>query len=398
MAHPILHALATAYAASAAGRGGAARDFIIDYEKLLRAAGAADGDERELAESHLRLAEREAGGSLVIARQPRSGLPETVRVTGEAWLFATIGQPTPAAHRDSLAAWFQHAATLTVPAQWAAAWHAWCAALAQRAREGGPVPPFKRDDAAGNTELLRALTGVLNWLGESLVRYASVVICGDSKRLETLSARLSGALAEITGQGALESFGILPKPRTVLFHGPLALVMGGRTVDFTALPGPVSLSETNLLAATAVTTGAAAALTVENESVFLELAKRNPGVLLVQTSFPGSGVRRLFELLPAGLICRHFGDTDPAGFDILRDLREKTGRAIQPLLMDPRPAPVATAFSEQERQVLQRLIESPTLADLRPLLAAYLAGGAKGDFEQEGIPIARVVAALGALG
>jgi hypothetical protein len=330
----------------------------------------------------------------VINRQPRSGLPETVRVTGEAWLFAAIGLPTPAAQRDALATWFEHAAALTVPAQWAAAWHTCCATLARRARAGETIPPFKRDDAAGNAELLRALTGVLNWQGESLVRYASVVICGDSKRLEALSARLSGALAEITGQGELAGFGILPKPRNVLFHGPLALVMAGQTVDFSALPGPVSLSETNLLAATAVTTGATVLLTVENESVFLELAKRNPGVLLVQTSFPGAGVRRLFELLPAGLTCLHFGDSDPAGFDILRDLREKTGRAIQPLLMDPRPAPAATAFSEQERQVLRRLIESPALADLRPLLAAHLAGGAKGDFEQEGIPIAQVLAAL----
>ena len=394
MTHPILHALAKVYVASAAGRGGAGRDFIIDYEKLLRAAGAADGDERELAETHLRVAERESGGALVIGRQPRSGLPETVRVTGEAWLFAAVGLPTPAAERDSLATWFEHAATVAVPAQWATAWRDWCAALARRAREGESVPPFKRDDAAGNAELLQALTGVLNWQGESLVRYASVVICGDSKRLEALAARLTGALAAITGQESLERFGILPKPRTVLFHGPLALVMAGQTVDFSALPGPVSLSETNLLAATAVSIGAAVVLTVENESVFLELAKRKPGVLLVQTSFPGAGVRRLFELLPAGLTCLHFGDTDPAGFDILRDLREKTGRAIQPLLMDPQPAPVAIAFSEQERQVLRRLIESPALADLRPLLETHLVGGDKGDFEQEGIPIARVLAAL----
>jgi hypothetical protein len=151
----------------------------------------------------------------------------------------------------------------------------------------------------------------------------------------------------------------------------------------------------NLVAAAGVGTHAKILLTVENEEVFLELAKRNPGVLLVQTSFPGSGVRRLFELLPADLTCLHFGDTDPAGFDILRDLREKTGRAIRPLLMDPCPTPDARAFSDTERQVLRRVIGSPAMADLRPMLEKHLAGGSKGMFEQECVPFSRVLAALG---
>jgi hypothetical protein len=397
MSHPILHALANTFAESASGRGGATRDFTIDYEKFLRSAGAADGDERELAEARLRLAERESGGALVIDRQPRSGIPQTLRLAregGEAWLFAVVGQPAPTARREALAAAFDQAAAVAVPGRWTAAWRDWCAALARRARAGESVQPFKRGDEAGNRELLEAIAGVLNWQGESLERYASAVICGDSKRLQLLASRLTGALAELTGEGALERFGILQKPRTVLLHGSLALELGGQTVDFAPLPGPVALSETNLRAAESVRTRARMLLTVENEEVFLELAKRNSGVLLVQTSFPGAGVRRLFELLPPDLPCRHFGDTDPAGFDILRDLREKTGRPIQPFLMQPRPAPVARPFTSQEEQVLRRLIEAPALADLRPLLEHLLAGGTKGSFEQECIPIEQVVAAL----
>jgi hypothetical protein len=395
---PILHALAKVFAESASGRRGAVRDFCIDYEKFLRAAEVADGDQRELAESRLRLAERESNGMLVIDRQPRSGLPLTLRLArdgGEAWLFASAGLPSPSAQREILAAFFQQAAALRVPARWSAAWQNWCATLARRAGDGDSVQPFKRDDTTGNTELLGAITGVLNWRGESLVRYASAVICGDSKRLQALAARLLGPLAEITGEVSLESFGILQKPRTVLFHGPLVVTVDGRLVDFTALPGPVALSEMNLVAAAGVGTHAKILLTVENEEVFLELAKRNPGVLLVQTSFPGSGVRRLFELLPADLTCLHFGDTDPAGFDILRDLREKTGRAIRPLLMDPCPTPDARAFSDTERQVLRRVIGSPAMADLRPMLEKHLAGGSKGMFEQECVPFSRVLAALG---
>jgi hypothetical protein len=135
-------------------------------------------------------------------------------------------------------------------------------------------------------------------------------------------------------------------------------------------------------------------LTVENEDVILEQAKLNPGILLVQTSFPGSGVRRLFDLLQPELTCLHFGDTDPAGFDILRDLREKSGRQIQPLLMEPRPSADPSIFGDQERQTLQRVIESPAMADLHSMLETYLAAGNKGDFEQERIPISRVLEEL----
>lgn len=397
MTSPILYALARVYAESTAGRTGAARDFTIDYEKFLRAAGAADGDERELAEAQLCLAERQSGGVLAIDRQRRSGLPQTIRVAragGEAWLFAAGGLPSPATRREALAAEFEAAAALAVPARWSATWRDWCAALARRARDGGSVQPFKRGDAVGNAELLEAISGVLNWQGESLVRYASAVICGDSKRLQALTPRLLGALVAITGADSLECFGILQKPRAVMLQGSLDVTIGSQTVDLSALPGPLSLSETNLLAATTVATNAAVLLTVENEEVFLELAKRNPGVLLVQTSYPGSGVRRLFELLPKDLMCLHFGDTDPAGYDILRDLREKTGRMIHPLLMDPRAASVSRAFSDQEHQVLRRVIASPAMADLRSMLEHYLTGGTKGSFEQEDIPIQQVLEVL----
>jgi hypothetical protein len=38
--------------------------------------------------------------------------------------------------------------------------------------------------------------------------------------------------------------------------------------------------------------------------------------------------------LPAALECHHFGDSDEAGFEILRDLRDRSGRDLQPLHME----------------------------------------------------------------
>jgi len=231
---------------------------------------------------------------------------------------------------------------------------------------------------------MEVITGVLNWQGESLIRYASAQICGDSKRLQALEGRTATALLEITGETFPESFGILNKPRSVMLHGSLVLHIGEETWDFSHLPGPVTLSETNLIPAT-LSTSATICLTVENEDAFMELAKRNPGILLIQTSYPGAAVRRLIGGLPE-MTFLHFGDSDPAGFDILRDLREKTGRNFLPILMDHRPATESVPFSQQETETLRRLISNPLMEDIRESLVSILNSDDKGRFEQESLP------------
>lgn len=390
----VLTTLARCYAASTARRRELSGDFLIDHEELLRRAGARDGDARELAVTDLARAERESNGLLAIDRNPRSRIPGCVRLAragGEAWLFGRLGEPTPSAHREAMARMFETAAERLET------WTAWCQGLAQRVRDGGPVSPFKRGDAEGNRELLEVIEAVLRWRDESLMPYASAVICGDSKRLKSLETRVLEALSAITARDSLEAFGILEKPRSVWLHGPLDLVFAnGESLGLGGLPGAVALSEVNFAAAVTVRTRAACCLTVENEAVFLELVKRNPGVLLIWTSFAGSAVMRMLASLPAAMRFRHFGDTDPAGFEILRDLRERSGRAIHPLLMEPVPDPGTPSFDERERRTLERLLASPLMADLHPQLQRYLAGGTKGRFEQELVPLERVLDAISA--
>ncbi len=383
--NPLFQTLAELYGKSALRK----RDFTIDYEKFLRLANAGDGDERELAENALRLAESESGGIFRIDRHPKSGLPLTVRLAaegGEEWLFSKIGKTNPTREREELARFFEQCAERGIPEKWATAWKDWCASLASRAMSGASLQPFSK---TGDHELMDALTGVLNWQGESLIRYASARICGDSKKLQALESRLVTALGEITGERSLEAFGILHKPRSVNLHGPLVLEIGGSRIDFSALPGTYTLSETNIAEARHVATAARICLTVENEDVFMELAKRNPGALLIQTSFPGSAVRRLIARLPE-MDFHHFGDSDPWGFEILRDLREKTGRHFRPILMEHRPAPQRIALSPAETETLARLIANPAIEDVREELQNILHGGDKGIFEQETVPVERV--------
>ena len=395
---PALLALAARYRCAKAGRAGATGDFIADFRDLLSDAASTDGEARVRAAEDLRRAEHESGGLLTLDRHPRD--PNIIykvrlRPAGEDWLFQRLGQRTPTAQRSELAAWFraQFLAT-TAPHP---GWQAWLLDLAERAQAGKSVLPFERDAPALNAELLRVTAAVLTWPEESLIRYASAIICGDSKRLQALEARLLIALRAITGEPAttLETFQILQAPRSVTLHGPLVLDLPDGTLDLGLLGGPVAISGTDLESASAIRCAAIACLTVENASVFRELAKRNLRLLLVHTSFPGAATRHLLSHLPAALPCHHFGDTDPAGFDILRDLREKTRRPFQALGMHFRPSPTALPLTEVERKSIARLLASPVLADVHADLQAMLDHGTKGDFEQESLGHAglRLVAA-----
>jgi hypothetical protein len=397
--HQILHAFAHIYRNSVSGRRGSSRDYTIDYEKFLRTAEASDDDAREMAEKELLTAETQSAGKLSIDRQPRSGLKIRLRLScegGEAWLFSCIGETTPSEDREKIASFFELTATALVTGDWITAWYRWFSGLACNARDGQPIQPFRRDDPTGNAEIVDALIGVLNWQGPSLVRYASTSICGDSKRLQFLEPRLRVALSEITGHSSFEPFGIFRKPRSITFHGPLVLPIGEDSIDFSAFPAPVTLSEGNFNHARIISTPAPLCLTVENEDVFHELAATNPGILLIQTSFPGSAALGLIKRLPESLQFHHFGDSDPAGSDILRDLREKTGRLIHPLLMDYREEASLKQkqLSDQEVNTLERLLQTDLLGDIRPQLEKILASGNKGSFEQEAIPVAEVWVAL----
>lgn len=373
------------------------KDFTVDWEKFLRDSGFDDGDAREISEQELLSAERASGGLLGIDRHPRTGAKQVIRLKrdgGEAWLFGALGLSSPSDEREALGGFFDAASLIPVPS--GEAWRSWCEAFVSKARDGSSVAPFKRDDAAGNRNLLDALVGVLNWREESLVRYASTVIFRDSKVLENLRPRLLVALREITGREevSLEDFGISDKPRSVLIHGPLMLELDGGPVDFGFLSGPVSVSAIDLAAAKSVECGARLCVTVENESVFLELAKRQTGLLLVQTSFPGAATRLLFERLPSILECRHFGDSDPAGFEILRDLREKTGRSFRSVCMDFREVSEALCLTEAERRSIGRLLMMPLMSDVHDSLRCMLEDGTKGNFEQESVPLDRVIMSL----
>ncbi|WP_395746374.1 Wadjet anti-phage system protein JetD domain-containing protein [Prosthecobacter sp.] len=396
--HPdILKVFADRYRASQAGRTGVSSgDFTLDYLDLIKAAGiekSADG--RRLAEDRLCVARRVSQGLLGLKTHPHDErIIELVRLArdgGEPWLFTHLGETSPTEERHQLASLFESFSDAEVPAAWQEPWRQWCALLVSQARQGTTVLPFVRNDPAACRELMSVTARVLNWQqGESLLRFASCLICGNSKRLEQLEKSLEKTLSQITG-GAIQSLkdlGLLEKPRRVLLHGPLRLELPAGALDLGLLSGPLTLSETDIHLASAIHTAAQRVLTVENETTFWELTKTNHDTLLIHTSFPGRAVLALITRLPSDIPLYHFGDTDPAGFDILRDLRERSGRTIQPLHMSLRAKGSSETLTASELRMLKSLLSHPLMHDCREQLQAMLDAGTKCDFEQEtlGVP------------
>lgn len=392
-----LKVLADRYRASQAGRTGVSSgDYTLDYLELIQTAGIERSAEaRLLAEDRLRVAHHLSHGLLSLDTHPRDEkLIHRVRLArdgGEPWLFAHLGETSPTEERHQLASLFESFTNAEVPAAWQEAWHQWCARLAALAQRGDGIPPFVRTDPAACRELMQVTARVLNWQqGESLLRFASCLICGNSKRLKQLENALQKTLSQIT-DGAIQSLkdmGLIENPRRVLLHGPLRLELSGGMLDLGLLSAPVTLSETDIRLASAIHTTARRALTVENETTFLELSKSGGDTLLIHTSFPGRAVLALITRLPSEIPLYHFGDTDPAGFDILRDLRERSGRHIEPLHMSLRSKEHSEALTASEVRTLKALLSHPLMHDCHEQLQTMLDAGTKCDFEQEtlGVP------------
>ena len=381
---PILHALAAFYESSAAGRhGGGTRDVQPDYGDLLALANCAEGAACEVAESDLRAA-ADAGLVKLEPIHPRDARHiAKVRLApaSEQAFFDYIARESPTQRREKWAALFRVASTCDA----APTWQTFCADRAARAWSWERMEPFRFTKISIGEKLLDFTRQLLAWRGHRYVDYASYEITGDSKRLEKWQGALELLLAEASG-GAIRDFqshGLLPMPRFATVHGPLRLRIDGRPVDCEALPEGTPISAEALVRADAIECDAMRCLTAENKAPFLEIAKHQSGTLLVWTSFPNAATLALLRRLPRTMEFHPHGDTDPAGYDILHDLRSKTGLPIRAHHMRYDIHDATEQLTPPERARLATLLKDESMAAEHADLSAMLTANLKGDFEQE---------------
>jgi hypothetical protein len=375
----------------AARTGVAGRSRPIDYEDLLQTSGSKDGEERRLAERDLELAEQQ--GLVEIIRHRRTGLRQQVRVIAEKEpeLFAFAGMDAPSAVRAEIQALFEKAADFAVPEIRQSEWLAFCVGMNQAAKEGRSIAPFDKTNVPEIEEMLVLLAKLLSWNGESLIRFASSLLCRNSKRLEELQARLDACLVRITNGSvrSLSQLGILPNERSIWLHGPLKILLPEGEIDLGLLHGPARLSLSDLKRGM-LAMDAPRFLTVENQAMFHELCKVRSGTLLASSGSEGgfahSAVIDFLRMLPGEMECWHFGDSDPKGFEIMADLRERSGRTIHSLQMIYRPDIKSPALTKEDLATIDRLSLSAFLISEEKLqLEVMRNAGDRGNFEQESL-------------
>ena len=268
-----------------------------------------------------------------------------------------------------------------------------CRRFAQAAQTGRALAPFSRVDARYTEELLRVAFELLHWTRESLIRFASCQLFGNSKELERCRSSLETILSIVTEGEVhdLAQLGILDNPRACIVAGSMVLHYETETADLQALKGPITLSLADVRACVRVETTASRFCTIENPTTFHELSKiRSDTLFACSDGYPKPVLRDFIGLLDSNLEMLHFGDTDPAGFDILRHLRAETGRRIDSLHMEFRPSCRPEPLSPGDVVLAQRVLMSPDLsAAEKAIVQRMLDTGDKGNFEQERLGIPR---------
>ena len=365
----------------------AVRSRPYDWEDLLDASGLKTAEERQTA-----VREAEKIPQLKLHRlkgRPHIVLKIEIPLDSESWLHAQFGSK-PGAEAQN--------AALAVVERWAAISHpllpeAWTGLLSRLKAEFAiprVVEPFRWLEAKRVEELLKLIFDLTarEWPDGTLIRDASTQLGHESKHLEAQQSFIERALAQLFGRETpLEALGIQSSHSVLHYSGPLVLHFDDhvKTLD---LRFESTLSVAELEHATRITTTAERLLTVENrKTTFLQLVRADVArsTLIVATSFPTQAVRLLLQKLPPNLPHHHFGDTDPAGWDILRKLREVFGRAVSPFQMRWRSKTDALPLTQRDHQILTRLLADPSMADCHAELHAMREAGTKGDFEQESL-------------
>ncbi len=317
-----------------------------------------------------------------------------VPLASEPWLMHTFGCiPAAQLHRDSLAV--IHEMRDWPHPLYPGLWARWCDQIEGTFQQGKNQQPlaWKEPEKAREWMMLTLRFTSIPWAEGTRVREASSALGleGGSKELELRKAGLESCLTTFFERPmTMESCGlVLTEPKAEV-AGRLTLhYVDGTSQAIHDMKGVYTLPLLpDLERAVRITTPAARLLTVENSKTTLPAlaAKNHVGdTLLIGCSFPNGAVLRLIELLPPNFPIYHFGDTDPAGFLILGTLREKTGRSVQPFLMEPREAPAPVPFTEYDRKILPKLLTAPLLEDVRPALEYLMKRQDKGLYEQENL-------------
>lgn len=389
----VLSGLADQYRKSKLGRTGeSVNDFGIFFSKLLEEMGIRRSEDVQLAIDDLLAMERRGGLSL--DRDPRNPSDlHRIRVSRiqENELFRALGEVSPKQERLALADLFESFVNAPIPHNFQNSWKFWCQIHAQNALVGKPLAAFSREKPEEIKEILDLIIRLFKWPHVSQLSLVSGVLCGDTSRIEKIHARLTKVLNIFT-DGAIQSlddFGIVLESSFCHFHGRVKLNINRTLVDFGGFRSGIRLEEVDIDSLKSVEVQSPRCIVVQKEATFFELVKLNCGDLLIHSGLPNEPTVKFISTLPMNLDFWYFGNSDAEGFHILKRLRESTGKPFQPLHMTYRRSKGNdTPLTISEKKLLESLLQSPIVQDVKPWIQDIMENNSNGLCEQEtlGVP------------
>ena len=187
--------------------------------------------------------------------------------------------------------------------------------------------------------ILKVLAEVENVEEEVFIRNFSIRVLGDSKAFDKIKTSVVSILCKY-GEYAdkdhvLENLNIVNNPGYVYAKGNGRITVSGQVIDFGSLDGDLGLSSALLDNIESVQVYASKVI-IENLTTFNSYADKDAFAIYLggyHNSIRRKLIRKIHEQNP-DLAYFHYGDIDAGGFNILLDLRAKTGISFVPYNMD----------------------------------------------------------------
>lgn len=220
-------------------------------------------------------------------------------------------------------------------------------------------------------------------------------ILGDSKRFAAYRNKVAKILREFSDMSFEEDddpiafYGVTKNKTYAFVKGEGILRFGKQTINLADYGHELALSDEMIEQMEIESLPAKQLFTIENLTSFIQFNQPD-SIVVYLGGFHNSVRRKLINKIfdaAEDIDCFHYGDIDAGGFYILNHLREKTGIAFKPYLMD---AGTLTKFIDRAKGItksdelrLRKMQEDPRFAEYLPAIQAILKSGKKLEQEAE---------------
>lgn len=251
--------------------------------------------------------------------------------------------------------------------------------LTQRLQEHKSVKEFlDLEDIASAKQLLDAVRAIEGNDGQLYVREFSVRHFQDSKAFQKMEGRIAHVFRRFREncEGAdfdeiLAEYGIYHTPNYVYLKGRIAIIVGGEKINLGLFGQGLGISGEDI-GGIRFCGGETVkyVITIENLTTYFRWQEEDS--VLVYLGGYHNGVRRgllgeIYASYPQA-VYYHFGDIDAGGFEIYRDLREKTGIPFRMYHMDLETLrlyePYGKRLTENDRKRLQGMRNRTELKEI----------------------------------